>query len=1669
MKKYHLSFLAIFLNILQLINGQLPQNWVYSPQYSYLVKANNQQSLFSKILVSSSTGLIFISAGDDGIKVIDPNQQFNVTASLKTKEHIEGFAITQDANYIFLSKSSMLTIYSFNVNTFTQVGQDNQQVFITDIIINKAEDTLYILQVNGVVRILDISQKSNPTFIGQITWYPQQIYGAFLSDDEKFLFISQDYQGLGIFTINKQKKQITGKLLGSYPGATQGSSHKSLITPDKRYLINLDQRNGLSFADFSQVINADLNHSPYSFQYFLNQWWPSEVTVPSPYSMCLSKDSNFLFIGVRSIGIYTIDITNIYSPSTYIWAYFSHHGNSIALSPTSNYLYFSNSVSFMAFRRMKPLLGNKYVSLYNGNHSVSFNYSDTRYYWRCDFDPYRQIYIGAFDTDGLWFIDTSNPVNLTSIQSSYKPPGSNANIDVFYPLNNYKVLITPMNDGVNFIAVLDVSSYTNIQVIQKVPLGLPVNGYVKDIDGNSQNTLIVVAIDRVIVFVDIKTIGSFFVIALWEFLPYMKGLTTGVMLSYNQKYFIGACRGYGYFVLDIQDFKNIKLVNYIESNGAEQVYKSTTFNYQYYLIDGLGGLYIMDQTKLPQFIQFSQIDIEGWTNDITYLQNEQTVIVATMQQGMIYLIDISDNQNPFIVSSYQYSQQNGFVSCATQDFSKLFIDNNLEMRLLPLTVPVQLHTDYLEILGYTEQGDMIFNIINDPDSFKFLVGQKIKLNFCFLYEPLDLVVSNVKFIQNQVELPFPTWIVYDPVEISAVVTITNNAVNPANLSQPLLNTLVLTTIRPLSKYDFLFKTKSCTTSLEQAEAIFNQLQEDGIIDENNLVPSTLSFNSLQFIQMKNTNLFPNSTPKQQDDNYRLSQQLKYTLLNSIQNTPVYFLVYPSLNLVIDGSTQSYISTTAPLVSIQIEIPKFYGKFIFSNQVSVNISVNPEMNIIIITGRSQNVNNFLSQKVIIFPISPIKYRDITATITITDSMNYPIVKTAKTFQFPFLSEKQNIQQNPNKKLQNQFEDDIEIETQFSFGIDPQTFIVPDINTKVTYTILRMKGGQFVPLDNSDWLQFDNQLNKFYGIPPQSAFQTSIEIEVLGSDGYTSTSQTFVIHVTRLPLTLLLQLLVTILGPLTGLFGLYKFRGDFYNIFYSKRNMYSRVSCKPNQQFILKIPLILNEVTSSIDIMNSLEKKLKSIQKQQKKLIKMLRLPPSERQSLDQQQQNQRSNKKKVTKLMKLNTTITQGINYFQELVSVNINSIAQNYKKRLETLQKSEKKSQFEKFYLKSNGSLDYQLFLEHIIEYDFKFKFNNQNTSTKLMKEELTKEHSALEQCLKFQLAIKLMKFDQKSQVVFDFLKYYSLVTNPNLTNNDWYKYLINIKQTDDLDTFGNAIVFPSFSFYYLRLSKALKLIDIQIDKEILNLEFSEEILINQKKERIYDQIYKDKEINLYLIEQYMYSHAAGVKSKLPNSFFPSIGESIYIDSHEINSLVALRYNPGACECFEKFFGLDFKPYGPQGNIQLPNWLSLETLPSLIVLKGKPDFSNAEDLLIKISTIQNYNIRKFMLNVEKDLIQFNHFRKSILSKKQTPKNKHFKKKGQRMDIPISSSFNSKKNQTQRLTYSKKGKSQNQNQLIQFSEEEEEELSNIESGQKSNRQQQTNTNIINFENIFSNNI
>ncbi|KAL4502211.1 hypothetical protein ABPG72_000446 [Tetrahymena utriculariae] len=1571
---FNLFLIVVYFS---LVYSQSPQNWIYSPQFSYIINAKDQQSQFSKIKVSSSTGLIFVSQGDSGLMVVDPSQQFILIASQATTDNIMGFTVTRDANYVFMSNNGYLSVFDFTSRTsLVQVAQDNTRVYIVDVKLSPDEQNLYIFQINGNVRILDVSNRIQPTFVGSITWQNSQIYTGLVTPDEKYIILCQDSYGLAIFALNRTPGSVTGTLVGSFPGQTQGYSHNVLLTPDQKYIINLDQKNGLSFADFTQVTSANPSSYPLTLNYYLNQWWPSRLTIPSPYSFCLSNDGNFIFLGVRSIGIYTIDITNKQAPNTYMWSYFPYHGNAIALSPTGNYLYFSNAVSLMIFRRMAPIIGQKYVSLYNGLHTKGFEQSKTRFYWRCDYDPVRKAYIGGFNTDGMWFLDVSNPSQFNVLTQQYKPAGSSAPTDSFYFKDSHQTLLASMNDGINFLAVVDASDYTNLKIIQKIPMGQPFPGYVKDFDSNNSDTLLACSMDRTIVFVDTSVLGSYFVAAIWNFLPSMKGFATGVMISSSEKYFVGACRGYGYFVLDITDFNNILFVNYINSNGAEQVFMSFAFTHQFYLIDGLGGLFIMDQRKLPEFVPFSQITVDGWTNDITYLKGEQTVIISTLQQGMVYLLDISDNTNPFVVSSFQYGNQNSLYSCVTDDFSRLFINNNIQMRQLPLTVQAYLHTDYIQVKGYSPQGDMIFDIINDPDSFKFSVGQTIKINICYLYQPLDLVVSKVTLYQKQVPYPLPYWISFNSVELSFMIQILKDAVDPTNLDSPLLNTLVLTSLNPLATTDFVFTTGSCQTSNAQANSIFSQLQSAGTIDENNLVSTNLNFDDYQQITFQDTTLFPNANTAY---NLCVSELVKYTLLNSIQSTPIYLKIYPSLFLIIDNSTKNYIQTQAQNVNIIIEIPKFTGKFIYINQPSVNIQVNLESNILSITGLVSNVNDFLAKKIIIFPIPPKKYSQIIAKVTVSDSMNYPVIRELSVSQFPFLVQKQNIEINPKKTLQSQFSDNIFILNHFGFTIDPYTFIVPDFNTTVTYKVLILKNNKFQPFDNTDWLQYNSDGQNFYGNPPQETFQKSYTVQVTASDGFTKISDTFTVHVNQLPILFVLQWIATILGPLTGVLGAYKFRNIIYNILYYKRTRYSTIVCKPNESFNYKIPLILNEQRAARQIIKLLLKILEH------KKITYNDIVQNKVGTTDQQEQTNpqpENTQKLVSQPSQLPANIDGRTN--------DIYSLSQSLRKKLPSLKQSQKKSKIEIFYLKENGDFNYAAFKQDLMQYDIQFNLNGVQTSTKNQKDDLDDEMVALSQCLKYQLVQRLIKFDKKCIAVLKYLKKYSLLLNPQLQESDWYKYYLMIESNEDLDQQGRMYTFPLLSLrfnQFLEPIQKLHLIDLETFQNL-----DEENVNNLIRENIFNTI-SSQGVNLYLVQYAMIAEALGISDKQSSFLFPSYGESIHLDPHQITSLIALRYAPGEhFKWLEKLLGLDYKPYGPKGNMQLPSWLTLDMQQGLILMKGVPELQNVEDILIRVYTPSGCIIRHFILRVEENQFELQRAREESHSKVEYSKKGNKQKK-----------------------------------------------------------------------------
>ncbi|EAR86719.2 kinase domain protein (macronuclear) [Tetrahymena thermophila SB210] len=1538
---------------------QSPNTWVYSSQYDYIIPISEPQDIYNNIKIAQQANLIFVAAGNSGVKVLDPKKSYQVISTLRSDEYLEGFTITQDAKYVFLPLNSKLTIFDYTSRSqFQQIAQDSVQILNVDMVINKAETVVFIFQSTGQIRAVNVSNKKNPTFAGTVTWRSSQIQSGLLSQDDQWLFVCQGFQGLAIYKITyNQDGTVSFFLAGAFLGATFGS-YAINLTSDLKYIINIDNKKGVSIGDFTQITNSG---GVYKSATYTVTWWPTDITLPSPYSLCLSGDNNFLFLGVLSQGIYVVDITDKTKPVLYEVIQVAYQGKSIKLSQDESNLFYANGQSVQIFPKTTPNLSDQYLNLFNKHLVTSYDWSSTYFYWRCVIDDTNKMYYGSFDDDGLWIFDASLPEDMVLKVKQFKPPNSLANIDIVVFLRGFQYIVLPVIDNVNVFAVYATNDIITLgsgaNAIQMV--AYDTDNYIVDADYDEIVNLLVGALGNSVIFMDIATIGSFSIKTVWKFTNKMKGSCTGVMFSGDFKYLIGASRGYGYFVLDIRSLSNIQLVNYIDSLGAENVFKyKISPNYGFF-VDGLQGIFIASFDKMPQIDIISRVEILGWSNDITFLNNEKLLLVSTLEQGMVTMVDISDINHPFIVSEYNYENQNGMSTCAFQDNSYIFINNNIGVLTLPTISPVQMHVEVQQVLEYSSiVQDFIFQKMDIKDVFT--VGMNIQLDIIFLYQPLDLIVDSIWHYQKQQIDLIPIWMNYDPEAYSINIQVVKEAIDEKNINQPLVNTIILKTLNPLYQTDFNYNNASCPTSQTQNEDIFKYVLSHGYINNNSVVNPNLSFTSTEEIT-----IFPNLS---ESFNQCISTMIKKTLLNSIQYSPIFLFFKTSLIYTQKPADKlTYIQTVAKKVSVQLIVPKFSGKFIYQNQIGVNLTVNSDKNIIEISGLVENVNGYLANKLILYAMPGFSYGQIQAQLIISDDINYDLQYDLLLPQIPFLKEKSPVQLNPQYILQDQFNQnysngEIEILTSFLFNFVQTTFQSFDVG-QVTYIAYILQGDQFLVLDASHWISYNAESQKFYGTPPQSSFKTSVTIKLVGDDGYQKISDTFVIKINKLPVLLVMQWISQILGPIIGVFGLYKYRNIFYNSFFKYKNRYTKINTVVNQKFILKIPLIsqdLNQAKEMIENLIQIIYKEKNGIKKQINLGKIARLNTLKIGDIENDHALKKEEEKLQKKALKIQNSseieITNNKNNGDNNHSIQKNNFAFNtdrnditnqFKDKIMASKNNFRNSKIEKQYLNQEGKINMQQVIQDMLLYNVTFKISGKKLEAKAYKEELYNKQSSLYKCIKLLLARYFISLDKKSHLVSEYIKYYGKQNCFLYSSNDWYKQFVDIVSEDQLDKNGQIIAFPKILINQNKIAPVLMQLEL-LSSKLESFEFI-----------------TSKGINPYLVKLVLKADALGINLNPPSSLFPSQGESLYIKPSQLKSVESFKYAPGGT-CFPiiKFFNMEYDPYGPKENMQFPNWLELIMQSKVIILQGTPQQQDAEEILIRFYGLQGFIYRSFTLRVK---------------------------------------------------------------------------------------------------------
>ncbi|KAL4482137.1 hypothetical protein ABPG72_014950 [Tetrahymena utriculariae] len=226
-----------------------------------------------------------------------------------------------------------------------------------------------------------------------------------------------------------------------------------------------------------------------------------------------------------------------------------------------------------------------------------------------------------------------------------------------------RYMYRPVRENGYFMYIYDILGISNyadsdFPIIGNVTDANPPRG--EDLVFSKDETLLVVNYGQGIVIYDSQEKFNLTALSYWFISYQLNGGPSSIVLSDDNKYCIVASRTIGkFFLLDISDPTKPNLVNQLYTNGAELLLKSSVYTNVAYVCDGTSGFAILDFSALPQFKFISRIPVDGWANHMALISNEKYAIISSKDyNGMISVIDISNLQNPVIISKYIKTMSN---------------------------------------------------------------------------------------------------------------------------------------------------------------------------------------------------------------------------------------------------------------------------------------------------------------------------------------------------------------------------------------------------------------------------------------------------------------------------------------------------------------------------------------------------------------------------------------------------------------------------------------------------------------------------------------------------------------------------------------------------------------------------------------------------------------------------------------------------------------------------------------------------------------------------------------------------------------------------------------------------------------------------------------------------
>ncbi|EAR84354.2 calpain family cysteine protease (macronuclear) [Tetrahymena thermophila SB210] len=1527
-------------------------------QYDFIYQQNQMSSQLFKnsqlniLQMKSSSLYTVVAAGQSGLWWINNTSTQlieSATVSLKNQDQVSALAITADGNYLLNNYQNKLSLFKVNPNDFsmTLLRQGQNSLAITDIFLTSNEKIAIIVGEKGSVIAYDIWSKTPNQPLLILSQYNSQtniLAYITLSSDMQWLYIADQFLGATILKLTYAENQdgsiktfnmnLAGQVGGLYFVA------QVQATNDNQYLYALDRWYGVQIISLSPLISA--KPSSYPVQLKITQlFWPYTDMNPVFMGALISSDSNYLIISVRSQGLIAFDISNRLNPTYYYQIKIPGIPQYIAFTPLQSQIYYTDGTQMIVYDKVQSNLNDDFPNLFNGHQSNLKVFSQAYYQWRCYITPDTQwMLVPETGNVNILSIPNSDPYQIT-LSGVIKKSGKTRTCNLEFS-SDFRYMYQPVNYNINTIDIYDLNTLASNSQSMAITSSLNVASPQRNenISFSKDQKLLVQTFAQGIQIIDSSDILNLKILTTWNVPLVLNGFPGSVGISHDNKWVIIAMRNVGmYLFLDITDPKNPVLQNQITTNGGEQVVISGLYNLAY-LCDGSNGLAILDISYLPKIKIISRIAIDGWANQCNLFQNEDFMLISSMDYGMITLVNLLDKQNPVVYSKYQESTQQSFGNCYFKDLSYGFSISQYGLRIFPLKSQIKIHSSFIDITSSNSNPKTV------GKSSNLLVGQQIQLQLMMLYAVEGSQITNVYYYSNYQMNSLPYWINFVKSQGSILINVDKSSIDPSNISGSFLNTLIVQVSVPITAQSFIY---DGLTNSAQSQAIYNYYQQLGFIDGDNLVTPIFNPNmpiSFNVVQLSN--------PQQ---NQQLYDKVKLTLQRGIYYNPILFYTAQSLKFDFMNK-QQMIQTYSSTVQVSITVTNpIMGIFVNMPYSGVIVSISTSQNQIVLQGPLSNLNKILQNKIFFSEKSPL-LSQVTDNgqpqgfiLYIDDGINYSQQYTIMLQDAisSFIHIKSEVQLQPSYLLQQQVNDkysgaNVPVIDEVSLEFLPQTFSDQDGFQLSFSAYQKQSDDTFIELKSDYWFKFSNYQLRFYGNAPKDLLNTSVTLKVVATDGYTTVSDVFTINLNQLPLQYVLNLIVSILTPLLSILGIYKYRYVIVNFLNYNNTIYSKETVKTNQVYYKIIPLLGKNLQKS-------------------KMMVQQFIHHIQQQKFNSEYQNQQQNvpeaikeSKIVELLLKENPTKHERSNKEMEAYINKQNNMQMTdlHKKIVQKLTKvsidNNIKSQVFSKICNKDGIVDMQKVLEIIENNIIEYKFNGKKMKISDDIQELKDSSSMLHICVFCLLSRFILSLNSELSFFYEYLKQYSVALKFYYPN-DWYKnyitfnYALNEQEQQNIDDISQKNILSLFQFKDDFIKLAL------------------ESLKQSPQYSEVEQKFKYKNINHNILKQVLIADALGIDSQPIFRYKKCLGESLLIDFSNIQSIEAYKKSGQTNSCCQRKSQFNYTQYGLFSNLKLPYWMQIINKQDLIILQGKPSLDDVDSLQIRIIDNKNYIIKSYNLDI----------------------------------------------------------------------------------------------------------